>query len=154
MRQAVLLLGLLPADAMIPCMLFLAFLAWPILANAAVLWDQSAHDSAGKPVVDQELPDLPSYSLYQVNDFTTDPGGWVIERVSTYFTRGSGNWEGISQARLNVFPKTGKVPDVKYRPQDGALVDISLTSLEADVWQVTASGWAWRCRPRARSGSG
>lgn len=106
-----------------------------------VLYDQSAYTSDYSTThisVDQEFADFPTYSSYMADDvsFAT---GVTINVVSTYYTM-EGNWgPGITQARLNIFAKTGSLPGAGDDPTAGIVVDVTFTNL-GDAWQVTASG--------------
>ncbi len=104
----------------------------------AVLWDQSDYDPNGTNVIDQEFGDFPTYSTYQVHDFTVPSPGWNITAVSTYFTTSFGNWSpAITQARINLYPKTGEFPYAAEDPSAGFVVPVTLTNL-GSAWKLTA----------------
>jgi hypothetical protein len=107
--------------------------------SAGVLWDQSAPDPAVGPALDQEFTDFPEFSVYQVNDVTTGPAGWLVDAISTYFTQQNGDWTRITQARLNVFPKSGEKPDWDDWPTLGTLVPITVAEISPTTWQATAA---------------
>ncbi len=110
-------------------------------ATAGFLWDQSDYDpNVLRAVGDQELPDIPYLSGYDVSDVLTDPAGWRIQSISTYFTQGLGHWAGVTQARLNIFPKTGALPPLGDDPRTGAVVPVSLRDLGGTGWEITAEG--------------
>jgi hypothetical protein len=114
-----------------------AVAAFTATATADVLWDQSNYNSGINAFVDQEFDDFPSYSSYMVMDVVST--GWTVQSVSAYFTLGSGNWAGVTQARLNLFAKTGSLPGAGDDPTAGSTVAVSLTNL-GDTWEITASG--------------
>ncbi len=104
----------------------------------SVLWDQSNYAPSSPNLIDQEFGDVPTYSTYQVHDFTVSPPGWNVAAVSTYFTVSFGAWSpGIVQARLNLYPKTGALPLPTEDPSGGLVVQVSLTNL-GDAWRATA----------------
>lgn len=85
----------------------------------AVLWDQS---SAIDPnaLVDQVFTDLPQYSSFIVCDVSTGGAPWNVTQVTTYFTKGFGAWSpaAITQGNLQVYPKTGPLPDAGELPPE------------------------------------
>lgn len=108
------------------------------------VWDQSDYDLAANCYVDQEFPDFPAYSTYQVHDFTTHGLPWRIKAVSTYFTAGYGDWSGIMEARLNLFPKTGSLPRDGDDPTAGTVVGITKTLIDGGAtWKITADSLYW-----------
>lgn len=122
-------------------------------ASADVLWDQSqlADYTAELPsIMDQEVPPsdpLADYSSYAVTDVDTAGESWIVQDITTYFSSYDGEssfWQGaVEQARLNILPKTGSLPDNTYDPCDGELVDVTLTTFaQNNIWYlaVTASG--------------
>jgi hypothetical protein len=110
-------------------------------APAEVLWDQSALDLAATAVVDQEFGDFPDYSTYQVADIVVPAAdiGWEIQGISTYFHGGAGIWTGVTQARMNIFPKTGALPAAGDNPQAGLSVPVTV-GFDGTVYTVKASG--------------
>ena len=134
--------------------LFVALLGLACVASAgaAVLWDQSVLTDYWQypPIVtSQEFPPpdpFGAYSAYTVNDVTTDGHNWVIEEITVYYSRYStpSPWVGlVQQARLNVLPKTGALPDNTYDPTTGQLVNVTLTPFtqnNVNYLAITASG--------------
>ncbi|MCC6968951.1 MAG: hypothetical protein IT434_01905 [Phycisphaerales bacterium] len=113
--------------------------AWmpPIIARS-VLWDQSI--TSGNATVDQNFPDFPDYSSGMVDDFSTGAQAWNITKVTTYFTRGVGNWsDDVTQAQLSLFSKAGSIPGEPDVVGNLGLVDVSLaSSLDGQAWAVAA----------------
>ena len=114
-----------------------AVAAFTATATADVLWDQSNVNTGINAFVDQEFSDVPSYSAYMVMDVVST--GWTVQSVSAYFTNNMGNWAGVTQARLNIFSKTGTLPVAADDPTAGSTVGVSLTNLGSS-WEITASG--------------
>jgi len=114
-----------------------AVAAFTATANAALLWDQSNVNTGINAFVDQEFDDFASYSSYMVSDVVST--GWTVQSVSVYFTNNMGNWAGVTQARLNIFAKTGNLPVAGDDPTAGSTVGVSLTNLGSS-WEITASG--------------
>jgi hypothetical protein len=109
-------------------------------ASAGTLWDQSAFDPSVNALVDQEFGDFPTYSSYMVMDVMTDPGGWEVQDVYTYFTNAGGTFEfGVTQGRLSIFQKTGALPTAADNPQAEAIVPITVTNM-GDHYQIHAAG--------------
>ncbi len=109
-------------------------------ASADVLWDQSNYNVDINSLVDQEFSDFPTYSSYMVSDVTTDPAGWNISAVTTYFTKSDGStWGGITQARLNLFDRDAALPAASDDPAAGTLVDVTVTDL-GDTFAIKADG--------------
>jgi len=121
-------------------------------ASAAVLWDQSVLVDYWQypPIItSQEFPPpdpFGAYSAYTMNDITTDGQNWVVEEITVYYSRYStpSPWVGlVQQARLNVLPKTGALPDNTYDPTSGQLVNVTLTPFtqnSVNYLAITASG--------------
>ncbi len=109
--------------------------------RGTALWDQSLYSLRATAVVDQEFPDFPEFSTYQVHDVSF-AGDVVVNTVTVYFTQGFGFWgSGVNTARLNIFPKTSSLPGAGDDPAAGAVVDITLTSARRNrAWAVSASG--------------
>lgn len=113
--------------------------AWmPLNPARGVLWDQSI--ASGNATVDQNFPDFPDYSSGMVDDFSTGAQAWNISKVTTYYTRGVGNWsDGVAQAELSLFTKAGSIPGELDLVGNLGLVDVSLaSSLDGQAWAVTA----------------
>jgi len=104
-------------------------------ASADVLYDNPR--STGN-FVDQEFGDYPTYSTYQVADVTFASGS-VINQITVYTTVGSGNWGGVTLARLNLFTKTGSLPLGTDDPTAGTLVNATWTNM-GDHGVLVASG--------------
>jgi hypothetical protein len=115
----------------------IAVAAFTATATADVLWDQSNVNTGINAFVDQEFDDFASFSSYMVMDVVST--GWTVQSVSVYFTNNMGNWAGVTQARLNLFAKTGTLPVAGDDPTAGATVGVSLTNLGSS-WEITASG--------------
>ncbi len=104
------------------------------------LWDQSNYDVGATAFVDQAFGDFPDFDSYLVTDIDTGDDGWVISSVTTYFTNANG-WAnaGVTQGRLNIFPKTGNLPDGGDDPGAGDIVDITISDL-GDTIAIVAGG--------------
>lgn len=112
------------------------------LASADVLWDQSNYDVDVAAYVDQDFGDFPDYSSFLVVDVTTDPGGWNIASITGYFTGDATSpWMGITQARINIFERTGALPDnVLDDPFSGTPAGVTVTDLGDGTLAITADG--------------
>jgi MYXO-CTERM domain-containing protein len=110
-------------------------------ASADVLYNNPA--GTGN-FVDQEFGDYPTYSTYQVADVTFASGS-VINQITVYTTVGIGNWGGITQARLNLFTKTGALPLASDDPTAGTLVNATWSNglLVASGLNIPVSGAMW-----------
>ena len=109
-------------------------------ANADVLWDQGAVDPAINALVDQEFADFPDFSSYMVVDVVVPGGGWNIQEVTTYFTNQTFAWYGVTDARLNIFEKTGSLPVAADDPTAGTAVGVSVTDSAFGGLEVEAAG--------------
>ena len=111
-----------------------------VRAPISILWDQSDYDEGATAFVDQVFDDFPDFDSYLVTDIDTGGDSWVIDSVVTFFTNGNG-WAdaGVTQGRLNVFPKTGDLPDGADDPGAGQVVDIIILDLGGTI-AVIASG--------------
>ena len=118
------------------------------LANAAVLWDQSALDTSptGQGLFHTISPGFNGSVVFGVSDVTVPAGGWMIQSFLTYYT--SFNFSAGTSAVLNVFPKTGSVPIAVNDPRasptgNGTSVPVTATDFVVDfqgVREYTASG--------------
>lgn len=118
-------------------------LAGATTVGGAVLWDQSnLIPYLGNPplVTNQEIPPpdpFADWSSYAVTDVDTGGNPWIVQEVTVYFTDFNANYGGqslwlgvLQQARLNVLPKTGVLPDNAYDPRNGPLVSVSVTPVD------------------------
>ena len=112
-------------------------------ADTAILWDQSPINLAA-PV---RLPNaiaagLDGSTLFGRSDVHAGGGGWVVNRVATYYSGLSWFDGGVTQAVLNVFPKTGSLPTAANDPRvtfgSGTLVDVTRTQFDLDGNGVAA----------------
>jgi hypothetical protein len=87
---------------------------------AGVLWDQQPFDTS-TGYINQVLGygGSSSYDTYQVHDVTVTGGGWNITSITEYFTSGFGNWPGSFNAKLNIFPLIGSLPQPADDPGSG-----------------------------------
>ncbi len=105
------------------------WLSCSAFAGADILWDQSTLDPNGVGLANQEFSDFPTYSTYIVSDIVvTAP--WHVGRMTQYYVNGSStpNWSGLTQGRLNIFPKTGSLPGAGNDPGTGIVVPITVAS--------------------------
>ncbi len=112
-----------------------------VRAPTSILWDQSDYDEGVNAFVDQVFDDFPDFDSYLVNDVDTGGDAWVIDSVMTFFTNGN-DWANadVTQGRLNIFPKTGDLPDDGADdPGAGQVVDIVIIDL-GDTMAVLAGG--------------
>lgn len=101
------------------------------------LWDQSGYNlSLGAPV-DQDFGDFPSFSTYDVDDFTTGGQTWNVDTVHTYFTKGFGAWNNsITTGKLSVFSKSGSLPGAGDVPPE---YKVPITLIDGgDHWEAVA----------------
>jgi hypothetical protein len=92
---AVLLLGLAPA------------------AGAVVLWDQMVLDLNGPGIANCNAPGFNGVVAYSVNDVTVPAPGWVITRITQYYSAFNAGWVGgVTQGLVYVQPKTGGLPTI------------------------------------------
>jgi len=110
------------------------------VASADVLWDQGDVLSDVNALVDQEFADFPDFSSYMVMDVVVPAGGWNIEEVTTYFTNQTFAWYGVTDARLNIFDKTGALPAAGDDPTTGTSVGVSVTDSAFGGLEVVAAG--------------
>ncbi len=111
------------------------------------LWDQSDYDEGVNAFVDQVFDDFPDFDSYLVTDIDTGGDAWVINSVMTFFTNGN-DWAnaGVKQGRLNIFPKTGNLPDGADDPGAGQVVDITIID-QGDTIAITAAGLSIELTP-------
>ena len=111
-----------------------------LINSPSVLWDQGNYAVGAGAFVDQEFDDFPDFDSYLVTDIDTGGDDWVIESVTTFFTNENA-WADadITQGRLNIFPKTGDLPDNDADdPGAGKVVDITIIDL-GDTIAITAA---------------
>ncbi|MHC5209265.1 MAG: hypothetical protein ACYTG2_00935 [Planctomycetota bacterium] len=107
--------------------------------GTAILWDQT--DFAPHGWLDQVFTDLPTSSGFQVNDVSTSGNTWKVNKVTTYYTRGiAGSWtpETVTTAALQIFPKTGALPDDGTDLPPETIVPITLVEDSGVLWRVEA----------------
>ena len=120
------------------------------VASADILWDQSAIDVSptGVGMPNSVSGGFNGWIAFGVSDVTVPASGWTIQSITTYFSALSWNQGDVTQAVLNVFPKTGGAPvpgnDPRATPTgSGTLVGVSQTGASAGgngVWEIMASG--------------
>lgn len=108
-------------------------------AGAAVLHDQSEYDFSG-PGFFNVIAGAPPMGVttYSVNDIVVDGTGWVITSISTYQNALGGFENDVTQAVINIFPKTGELP-VEI-PTNDTMVPVTVTHISGDDYKVTADG--------------
>lgn len=111
-------------------------------AGAVVLWDQSTFDESG-PGFFNSISGSPPFGLtiYTVDDVTVGDPGWVVTRITTYYSSIDPNWgAAISEGRLHVFPKSGPLPVTGTDdPTASPTVAMSATMIGSHL-EVVASG--------------
>ena len=127
-------------------LLLLMLLVLPL--QAAVLWSQAPTGTNASAYIDQEFPDFPAFSTYQVADVTVGAGGWAIDSITSYFGSGGGSWPSSLDVRVNIFSKTGALPLASDDPTAGAEYAATLTA-DGSFLDVTASGLGIHLAPGA-----
>jgi hypothetical protein len=98
----------------------------PVSPAGDVLWDQPT-DGGGSAFVDTVFPDFPTFDTYIVCDVVVEDPGWNITGVTTYFTDPL-TFPAESPATLNIFEKTGVLPDPGDDPTSGMQVNIQIVT--------------------------
>lgn len=94
--------------------------------SAGVLYS-NPDGATAQNVVQQEFGDYPTYSCYVVDDVTFGTGV-NIDGITTWMTL-TPAWIGtVTQARLNIFSKTGALPLGADDPTAGQVVNINVSS--------------------------
>jgi hypothetical protein len=125
-----------------------ASLAFAAGAQADILWNQlPAYDNFSLSGFPNRV--TASDAIFAVTDVTVPAGGWTIDSVTTYFTDFSFN-PTVTQAILNIFPKTGALPvainDPRPSPtgQGTLLVPVDIRTQggtsQQPAMNITASG--------------
>lgn len=118
-------------------------------ARADVLWDQSAIDlNATISFANAVATGFNGYTIFGMSDVTVPAGGWNINSVTTYYSELSWFPGDVSNAVLNVFPKTGALPVSTNDPRSsptGSGLTVPVTLNESSVGgngvaEYTASG--------------
>ena len=106
-------------------------------AGSTVLWEQLP-DSTLSSNVDQEFPDLPEFSSYQVSDVILSSDS-TINSVCIWVTGDSGSaWiTGVSSARLNIFTNNPLL--ATDDPSVGDIVAVTVTE-DAGSLKIEATG--------------
>src|SRR5215510_6972416 len=80
-------------------------------ANAMVLWDQHTIVPAGPAIAASNSPGFGGVFTHSVDDVTVPASGWVITKITQYYSAFEPNWAGgVTQGYLNIQPKTGPLP--------------------------------------------
>ncbi len=115
-----------------------------VSANAAVLWNQSTIDPNGSGIASSVTTGFGGGSVYSVNDVTVPASGWVITRVTQYYSGFNTGWVGgITQGYLTIIPKSGALPtgtpSSSLIPMSGSWDIPQSTLLGQDVMDVVAN---------------
>lgn len=95
-------------------------------------------NTSGVGIVDQNFSDFPDFSTGMVDDFSTGGAAWNINKVTMYFTKGFGFWNGgITTGTLSFFPKSGAFPGAGDAPGNLGNVGVSLVD-GGSYWAVVA----------------
>jgi len=118
-----------------------AVVSWALVSMTGVTrgWDQSDVVTEVNALVDQEFPDYPDFSSYMMMDFENS-SPWSIFGLYTFFTDQTLAWYGVTEARLNLFPKDGPLPAVGDDPTAGVVVPVSVAASDFGGVQVYAGG--------------
>jgi hypothetical protein len=81
-------------------------------ANAVVLWDQGTIDPSGPAIPNSHSSGIGGFNTRAVNDVTIPGGGWIVTKITQYYSGFDPNWPALSTGRLYVEPKTGPLPTV------------------------------------------
>jgi hypothetical protein len=109
-----------------------------VLWNQPVNWSSSAY-------VNQEFPDVPTYSTYVVSDIVVPAGGWTVTSGTWY----GGCWNGgcgyglpTIPVLLNVFPLSGSLPGAGDDPTAGTpyTASISISGGSGDWVTIQLTG--------------
>jgi len=110
-----------------------ASLGLSAVASADTLWDQSTLSGTASGYYNT-ISGNPNTN-YAVSDVAVPASGWTINSISTYFSAlGFANWAtDVTQARLNIFSRSGALPVSGNNPGTGTLVSItcSFTTFDA-----------------------
>jgi hypothetical protein len=124
----------------------------PFQIQADILWNQPPSTDPQIPaIVDQVWPDYPLDSTYQVHDVEVGAAGWTIQSITTYYTKGYGDWPtGAVEVQLNIFPKNDSLPGDGDDPVNGGqytamisndsamtfitLGGLNISLMEGDYW--------------------
>lgn len=109
--------------------------------GATTLWDQTEFGLT--TWLDQVFTDFPTSDGFQVSDVSTGGDVWRVNKVTTYFTQGINplsNWTPgtITMANLQVYPKTGTLPDDGTDIAPEYTVPITLVDDGGIIWRVEA----------------
>jgi len=104
-------------------------------------------------LTNQEIPPpdaFAGYSSYVLTDVDTGGDTWLVQDITVYFTNFNANYGGqsawlgvLQQARLNVAPKAGSLPDNALDPRNGTLVNVTVAQVDINnvlALAITASG--------------
>lgn len=119
-------------------------------AHADILWDQSALNTGpnGVGMANSVSPGFNGVIAFAMSDITVPAPGWNVQSITTYFSALSWFDGSVTDAVLNIFPKTGGSPIAGNDPRvspfgSGTLVPVTMTQVVVDaqgVNQVRASG--------------
>ena len=79
-------------------------------AQAMILWDQSTIVPAGPGIAASNSPGFGGLFIHSVDDVTVPASGWVVAKITQYYSAFEPNWTGITQGFVNIQPKTGPMP--------------------------------------------
>src|SRR5262245_55408108 len=80
-------------------------------AQAVVLYDQSTIVPPGPGIPASYSSGFNGFIAYPVNDVTVPASGWVVTKITQYYSGLDQNWiGGISTGYVNSYPKTGALP--------------------------------------------
>lgn len=112
-------------------------------AHAMVLWDQSTIAPAGPGIAASNSPGFGGVFMHSVDDVTVPASGWVVTKITQYYSAFEPNWTGITQGFINVQPKSGSLPTsnpVTVQSPMSCVVDAAQTALLGQtVFAVSAT---------------
>jgi len=79
-------------------------------AHAMTLWDQSTIAPAGPAIAASNSSGFGGLFVHSVDDVTVPASGWVITKITQYYSAFEPNWTGLTQGFINIQPKSGGLP--------------------------------------------
>ena len=119
-----------------------ALLTMSSVANAMVLWDQSAIslDPNASGIANWKATGFGGGIIHSVDDVTVSGSAWHVTKITEYYATFNPAWTALTQGYLHVWPKTGSLPTLN--PTTDPIVSMScvLTADPNGVFAISASG--------------